>query len=511
MLTGEEFLESLRDGREVWIYGERVKDVTTHPAFRNAARMIARLYDALHDPAYQDKLLVDSDTTPGCRTHAFFRVTRSPEDLQRALQAIASWQRMVWGWLGRTPDYKASLSTALGAWPDYFEPYANNARRWYREIQEHIWFLNHAIVNPPVDRHRPVHEVSDVFIHVEKETDAGIVVSGAKVVATGSALTHYNFVAHYGPVPVQKEEFALAAIVPLNAPGLKLICRPSYEMTVAVMGSPFDYPLSSRLDENDAILVFDQVVIPWENVIIYRNIEKVNTFVPVTGFLNRALFHGCIRLAVKLDFLCGAFLQAVEAVGTRGFRSVQVNLGEALAWRHTFWSLAKAMASEPDPGFGGAIQPNIQAGQAYRVLMTVAYPRIRQLVEQTLASGLIYMNSNAIDFEVPELRPYLERYLRGSDGMPAVEKMKRIKLLWDAIGSEFASRHSLYETNFAGNFENVRLETLLLADLSGLTSQLTDFVEQLKSEYDLSGWRANDLINPEDVSFHKHLRHLLTN
>lgn len=506
LLTGAQYLESLKDGREVWIYGERVKDVTTHPAFRNAARMIARLYDALHEPEMQPDLLVPTDTGGHGQTHAFFRVARTHEDMERSLRAIAAWQRLTWGWMGRSPDYKASLAAALGAWPQFFAPYDDNARRWYRDIQEGVLYLNHAIVNPPVDRDRPPHEVADVYVHVEEETDSGLIVSGAKVVATGSALTHYNFVAHYGPSPVQKEEFALAALVPMNAPGLKLICRPSYEMTAAVMGSPFDYPLSSRFDENDAILVFDKVLIPWENVLIYRDLEKANSFVPATGFLNRAIFHGCVRLAVKLDFLVGAFLHAVEAVGTKAFRGVQVNLGEVLAWRHAFWSLARAMAREPDAGFGGSLLPNLEAGQAYRVLMTIAYPRIRDLVERTVASGLIYVNSNALDFKVPELKPYLDRFLRGSGGVDAVEKMKRVKLLWDAIGTEFGSRHELYERNYAGNHENVRLETLLLAEFSGQAQELKAFARACMDEYDLEGWKVADLINPEDVNFHINLR-----
>jgi 4-hydroxyphenylacetate 3-monooxygenase len=143
-------------------------------------------------------------------------------------------------------------------------------------------FLNHALINPPVDRIQPPHEVKDVFVYVERETDAGPIVSGAKVVATGSALTQYNFIGQYSTLPLQHEEFAVVCVLPMGAAGLKLICRPSYEMAAAVMGSPFDYPLSSRLDENDAILVLENVLIPWENVLIYRDLEKVANFFPAS-------------------------------------------------------------------------------------------------------------------------------------------------------------------------------------------------------------------------------------
>ena len=170
--------------------------------------------------------------------------------------------------------------------------------------------------HPPVDRDRPPNEAADVCVHVEKETDAGIIVSGAKVVATGSVLTNYTFIAHHGLIPLGDKRFALVFMVPTNAPGVKFICRTSYEMTAAVMSSPFDQPLSSRLDENDAVFIMDNVFIPWENVFVYGDVEKANNFFPRTGFLPRAMLHGCTRLAVKLDFIAGCLLKAVEATGT---------------------------------------------------------------------------------------------------------------------------------------------------------------------------------------------------
>ncbi|MDW8059767.1 MAG: 4-hydroxyphenylacetate 3-hydroxylase N-terminal domain-containing protein, partial [Thermomicrobium sp.] len=358
--TGQEYLESLRDGREVYIYGERVKDVTTHPAFRNAARMVARLYDALHDPAEQAVLTVPTDTGNGGFTHPFFVAPRSAEDLLRARDAIAEWARMTYGWMGRTPDYKASFLGTLGANTAFYAPYEENARRWYRIGQERVLYWNHAIVHPPVDRNRPPHEVADVYVHVVRETDAGIVVRGAKVVATGSALTHHNFVAHYATPTVgglKDPRFALVFCVPMDAPGLKLFSRPSYEATAAVMGSPWDYPLSSRLDENDAIMVFDDVLVPWENIFVYQDVEKADGFFPASGFIPRFAFHGCTRFAVKLDFIAGVLLKAVEAAGTKDFRGVQARVGEVIAWRNLFWALTEAMARDPIPWCDGYVSP----------------------------------------------------------------------------------------------------------------------------------------------------------
>jgi 4-hydroxyphenylacetate 3-monooxygenase len=492
-LTGEEYIESLRDGREVYIYGEKVADVTTHPAFQNSVRTTARLYDSLHDPAKQDVVTAPTDTGNGGFTHPFFRTPRSAADLYKDRDAIAEWARMTYGWMGRSPDYKAAFLGTLGANSDFYAPFAENARRWYTESQEKVLYWNHAIINPPVDRDRPPDEVRDVFMHVEEERDDGLIVSGAKVVATGSAITHYNFIAHYG-LPIKKREFALVCTVPMGVPGMKLICRQSYAASAT---SPFDYPLSSRFDENDTIFILDKVKIPWENVFIYGDAEKASTFFPGSGFLHRFTFHGVTRLAVKLDFIAGLLLKGVAATGVKDFRGIQSRVGEVIGWRNLFWALSDAMAATPDEWIDGAVLPHLDYGLTYRWFMTIGYPRVREIIMQDLGSALIYLPSHADDFRSPEIRPYLDQYVRGSGGMAAVERVKLMKLIWDSIGTEFGGRHELYERNYSGNHENVRAELLFSAQQSGLTDAMTGFAEQCMAEYDLDGWTVPDLINPE--------------
>ena len=407
-MTGAEYIESIRDGREIYLYGDRVKDVTTHPAFRNSVRMTARLYDALHDKKTRDVLTCPTDTGNGGYTMRFFRSARSAKDLVADRDAIAAWARLTYGWMGRSPDYKASFLGTLGANADFYAPFQDNARRWYRKSQERVLYWNHAIIHPPVDRNRPPDEVADVFVHVEEERDNGLIVSGAKVVATGSAITHMNFIAHYG-IMLKKREYALICTIPMGAPGMKLICRPSYAMTAAVMGSPFDYPLSSRLDENDTIFILDRVLVPWENVFVYGDLDKASAFFPRSGFLPRFTFQGCTRLAVKLDFLAGLLLKALDITGSKDFRGVQARMGEVLAWRNMMWALTNSMAHNPDPWVGDTVLPNANAGLAYRWFMTVGYPRVKEIIEQDLGSGLIYLNSHAADFKNPDIRPYLEK------------------------------------------------------------------------------------------------------
>ena len=351
-------------------------------------------------------LTTETDTGSGGRTHKFFRYPKSAEDCVGDLGAIAQWARLTYGWLGRSPDYKAAFLATLGANSDFYEPYQENAKRWYREAQERVLYWNHAIIHPPVDRNRPPDEVGDVFMHVEEERDDGLVVSGAKVVATGSALTHFNFIAHYGPVPLQKKEFAIVCAVAMGTPGVKLICRPSYEMVAEVMGSPFDYPLSSRLDENDAIFIFDKVLVPWENVFVYGDIEKANNFFPLHGLHPAVLLPRLHPPGGQARFHRRAAdeggrgdrdqgLPRRAGAGGRGARVAQHAVGPG-----------ERDGARPQPWKQGAVLPNMDYAMAYRLFSTIGYPRVKEIVEQTVSSGLIYINSNARDFKNPEIRKY---------------------------------------------------------------------------------------------------------
>ena len=499
--NGAEYLESLRDEREIYIYGERVRDVTAHPAFRNAAASLAVLYDALHDPAQRERLCWATDTGSGGYTHKFFRSAHSADELRQQRDAIADWARLSYGWMGRTPDYKAAFGSVLGVVPEFYGKFADNASAWSRRIQEACLYLNHAIVNPPIDRNKPVDQVRDVYVVVERETDAGIIVSGAKVVATNSALTHYNFVGQ-GSAQVMGEntDFALSFIAPMNTPGVKLICRASYELTSAATGAPFDNPLSSRFDENDAILVFDKAFIPWENVLIYRDPDRLKRWYTEGGFGRLYPMQGCTRLAVKLDFLTGLLTKALTCTGALEFRGVQAQLGEVVAWRNLFWGLTDAMVGNPDAWQHGTMLPNWQALYTYRVFAPMAYVQIKNIIEQTVASGLIYLPSSARDIQNPALNTYLERFVRGSNGIGSTERIKILKLLWDAIGSEFGGRHELYEINYAGSADEVRMQCLHQARASGAMKQMMGLVETCLGDYDEKGWRVPHLNDGKDVN-----------
>jgi len=503
--NGKEYIESLQDEREIYIYGERVKDVTKHPAFRNSVQSIARLYDALHSSESKEILTCDTDTGSGGYTHRFFRYATNSDDLFAQRSAMAEWAKMSYGWMGRTPDYKASFTNTLGANPDFYGQFSENAKSWYKKTQEAVPFINHALVNPPIDRDKIADDVKDVYISIDKETDSGIYVSGAKVVATSSALTHYNFLGQNMAAEINDDSMAIMFIADMRSPGIKLICRPSYELQAAATGSPFDYPLSSRFDENDAIFIFDNAFIPWENVFVHRDIEMLKAFYPKSGFVNGYTFQSATRMSVKLDFIIGILSKALKATGTENFRGVQVQLGEVIGWRNLIWSLTDAMAGAPDPWVGGAVLPSMKAATAYRIFSTEAYPQIKAIIEKIVASGLIYLPSSNKDFKNSEIDKYLEKYVRGSNGMGHKERIKIMKLLWDAIGTEFGGRHELYERNYAGNHELIRISALMNAKGNGSLSEMEALAEACMSDYNEEGWTDNRYHNGEDISVLKNL------
>jgi 4-hydroxyphenylacetate 3-monooxygenase len=488
LLTSAEYLASLDDGRAVYLDGERVKDVANHPAFRNSARSVARLYDSLHDPA-QRELLTAVDER-GIRTHRFYQPSYTPQDLLASREAIAAWARLSYGFMGRTPDYKAAFMASLAADPAFYAPYDNNAIAWYEKFAGRGLFLNHVLVNPPIDRKKPVHEVADVFVHVVRERDDGIIVSGAKMLATGSAITHATFVAQNSSANLEKgraEDFALVFIAPLDTPGSKLLCRNSYESAAR---SPFDNPLSSRFDENDAVLIFDEAFIPWENVLVYRDVERANSFYRNSGFFSRYNLQAATRLGVKLDFMIGLFAKGIAANGTDEFRGVQVALGEIIGWRNLVWALTTAMCLDPQPGPGRSVVPKQEHAAAYRLFAHECWQAIHSLFETYLGGSPLVVPSSYKDLQNPELRPLIDRFYRGSDG-DAESRVKLFKLIWDAIGSEFGARHELYERNYSGNNEQIRLDLLGIARGKRHLADSIAFADACMADYNLDGWTSD--------------------
>lgn len=491
--TGAEYLESLRDGRVLYFDGERVDDVTTHPAFTNGAHSVARMYDALHDPARRDALTFVTER--GTRSHKFYKMPTSSQDLFESRDAIAEWARMSYGSLSRGPDYKASLVAGLCMDKDFYGEFADNVQRWYEKVTDDVMFVNLSLLNPIGDRLKSVAEQRDTYMHVVKERDDGIVVRGARMISTGAAFSHVTYVSQYLPASglgVDDKDFSLGFFVPFNAPGIKFIGRYSYEHMAKKIGSPFDYPLSSRFDESDYSIVLDDVFIPWEDVTVYRNPEVVNGLFP-RDFAARLCLHASTRTAVKLDFLCGLLLAATDMNQISNFRSVQASVGEVLGLRHQIWALSTAMCAEPDPAPGGPpyVHPNINYGLQWRNCYGDILTRIRTVFHNLMAGGFIQIPSSAKDFQNPAIRYWLDRYWKTAT-LSAETRIKLMRLIWDEFATEFAGRAEVHDRSFAGSYEANRVETYFTAQGLGLKDELTGMVDKCMSEYDLNGFTSDE-------------------
>lgn len=491
--TGADYLESLRDGRVFYFDGKRVDDVTTHPAFTNAAHSVARMYDALHDPDKRDTLTFVTER--GTRSHAFYKMPTSTQDLFQAQGAIAEWARMSYGSLSRGPDYKAALVAGLAMDADFYGEFAGNVRRWYEKVTDNVMFVNLSLLNPIGDRLKPLNEQRDTYMHVVKERDDGIVVRGARMISTGAAFSQVTYVSQYLPASglgVDEKDFALGFFVPFNAPGVKLIGRYSYEALAKKIGTPFDYPLSSRFDESDYSIVLDDVFIPWEDVTAYRNPDVVNGLFP-RDFAARFCFHACTRTAVKLDFLCGLLMKAADMNQISSFRGVQAGIGEVLGMRHQLWALTDGMAAHPNPAPGGPpyVHPNVNYALQWRNCYGNLLTEVRRIFHNLLAGGFIQIPSSAQDFENPTIRYWLDKYWKSAT-LPAQDRVKLLRLIWDEFATEFAGRAEIHDRNFAGSYEANRVETYFTAQALGLKDQMIGMVDKCMSEYDLNGFTSDE-------------------
>ncbi|MFD5764377.1 4-hydroxyphenylacetate 3-hydroxylase family protein [Streptomyces sp. NPDC127049] len=451
--SGQEYLESLRDGRSVWIDGEQVKDVTEHPAFRNTARSFARLYDIAGDPEWRDVLTVtpEGQQQPILRA---YHVPRTQAELIERRKAFKTWSAASFGFLGRSPDYMAAGIAGFVSAPDVLAGDGfdgrDNLAAYHRRMSEGDLYPAFTITNPQIDRTRAgsEQEQDDLFVRVVKERDDGIVVRGAKMIGTGAVFGDEIIVGTIEPLPRQDIEYALTFSVPLSTPGLKFISRTSYE---AQARSVFDNPLSSRFDENDALLVCDDVFVPWERVLTYRNTDTTFGMWWLTPAYNNFVHQAATRFWTKLEFLAGLAILITRSNNTYQLPPVQMQLGRIMGWLSIAKSMVLAAEAEYErvPGENGAVHINRAIASAHRAMAGDLYPKVLAEIKLLAGGGLIQLPASGFDLTHPELGPLVAKYVR-STGTPAEQRVKLLKLAWDALGSEFASRHEQYERFYHG-------------------------------------------------------------
>ncbi|MEV4096549.1 4-hydroxyphenylacetate 3-hydroxylase family protein [Streptosporangium saharense] len=450
MRSGADYLASLKDARRVYVDGAAVEDVANHPAFAPIARTIAELFDLAADPA-SGMTVTDPET--GATVNRVFTVPRSREDLTAFRQAATRWARHTHGWVGRSPDHVGAFLAAFAAHPEAFSTgperdLAANVTAFQRRVAEEDLYVSYAIIPPQVSRAATAHAWDGELIQagVAEERPDGIVVRGAQMLATGGAVADEILVSCIKPLGPEDTDFAISFAVPVGAEGLKLYCRRPYAPAAT---SEYDYPLTSRFDETDALLVFDDVFVPWERVFVYRDVAGLRRQFFDTGAHVLGNWQAQIRFSVKLRFLAGLARKVAAVNGVDRFPGVVEKLGELASLVSLVESAVLAAEYTAAPDEQGLWRPGARALYGAMGLQTELYPRVLAILRDLVGGGVLQVPSSAADMTSEETRPDIDRYVH-SPGVSAEERVKLFKLVWDAVGSEFAGRHHQYEMFYAG-------------------------------------------------------------
>lgn len=447
--SGRSHIESLRDGRSVYIDGSLVGDVTHHSAFRRAIGSIGALYDF---QAQSENLeLMTFDGPSGRRISRAWQAPRSYAEMVERRKALWNWAELHKGFMGRSPDHVASALTGQLMGIDVLEKF--DAKRagafadYMRYAASNDLYLTYVIINPQADRSKDWGDQAgeDLVAAVVDEDHEGITIRGAKMLGTGTIMANEVFVANLQPLKPGEENLAFSCAIPMGAKGVKVLSRKSYEQHAV---SEFDNPLSSRFDENDALIYFEDVKVPWDRVFTYRNTDACRAQFHDTPGHTMQNYQAQIRLAVKLRFLLGLARRVTETIGTIKMPAVQEKLG----WLAAKTSMVEGMLYGMEAA--GSVQkgyyvPSRSIMYGAQVVTQELYPQFIAMIRELAGGALIMLPSSSRDMENPQLRTII-RKTQISSAMPADERVGFLKLVWDAVGSEFASRHLQYEMFYAG-------------------------------------------------------------
>jgi anthranilate 3-monooxygenase (FAD)/4-hydroxyphenylacetate 3-monooxygenase len=452
--SGAEYVEALKKGApRVYLGGRRVSDVTVEPIFLEPIRAVAEQYDMQCDPAYREVMTYPSPTT-GQPVSTSFLVPRSLEELRKKRKHFKLRADHNFGFMGRSPDFMNQFVTGWHLMADRFARagalFGENATRYYEHVRERDLFLTHMLINPQIDRSKTSAQQEDPFLHLGRvrETSDGIVVRGAKMLGTMAPITEEVAVIPFGGVAPGDDAYALAFAIPSATPGLTFICR---ETVSPLPRSRFDHPLSSRFEEMDCIAVFEDVLVPWDRVMVDGrpgSAEIINTMGADYGALIN--LQTSARMLSQLEFFCGLAMQVADVIGITGFLHVQEKLGEMLSQmeiaRAVFYG-AEAMAQRLP---SGVWVPGGHGLRAFHLQTGKVYSRFVEIVQTLVAGGFFYAPSKA-DLQSPEIRPLIDRYVRGRSGISAEDRVALFKLAWDATGEAFAQRMAQYVRFYSGD------------------------------------------------------------
>jgi 4-hydroxyphenylacetate 3-monooxygenase len=446
MRSGDDYVASLRDGRAVFLDGERVDDVTKHPAFAEPIRRVARTFDlARADDVRDATTFLDSAT--GRRHSAMWLVPRSADDLAARRRVHRLWAEPSYGLMGRTPDHVACVLSAFAGWRHLFDRggtrFGDNVVRFHARARDEDLYVAYGIVPLQIDRSQPAHRQPEPFLYAgaAEERADGIVVRGCQGITTSAVLADWLFISYITPLQPGDDDYAISFVTPVNAPGLRVHPRRPYAQGTT---SVFDYPLSSRFDEVDATVVFDDVFVPWEHVFIHRNVDLVNAQFHETPSHTLANFQSLVRFTVKLEFMAGLALKLVEVHAGERRPEAQVTLGGDIAGLcATFDALVQAAERNPLV-LEGVARPHPQYIYAGMSLQRRLIVDMLRAIRELAGGAFQQLPSSEAGFTSPETRADFERFFRGATA-GARERVKLLKLVWDFVGTEFGGRQLQYE------------------------------------------------------------------
>ncbi len=464
--TGKQFIEGLKSRpRDVWVRGERVGDVAAHPAFKRPVERIAQLYDMQHDPKYSDVLTYKSPSS-GKPVGTAFMAPTSLEDLVKRRNAFQVWSEATFGLMGRSPDFMNTVLLAFAEAKEVFardgQKYADNLVKYYEHVRENDLFLSHALISPQTDRSKSSSEQVDPHLHmgVVKETPEGIVIRGARMLATMGPICDEMLIYNLPGLKPGDEPHAVAFAVPVDAPGLRQICREPYNWGDR---SNYDHPLAANFEECDSLLIFNDVLVPWERVFIYNNVKLANALYPDTALRNHTGHQTNVRAMVKMRFAVGLAQALARSVKTDQFLHVQEKLGECMSYVELVKSAIVRAEVEHDKLPNGHVRASLPPLQALRGLLPTFYPRVIEVLQIIGAGGLLMTPSGA-DFHAPEIAGDVAKFYQGAEGFKSVDRARLFKLAWDLAGDSFGMRQLQYERFYAGDPVRILAMTYLGTD-----------------------------------------------
>ncbi len=450
--TGKAFLAAMRDDREIWVDGERVRDVTTDPRFAGAAQTVAELYDMQHDPALRERMTFVSPSSDDAVGLSFIH-PRSMADLERRRGMVKIWSDATCGMFGRSPDYMNIMLSGFAAAYEVFghkdKRFADNVRAYHVHCREHDVTMTHTLINPQVDRSKPVHQQDkDLAAQIVKETGAGMVIRGARMVSTLCAFSDDILVmpSTFLANSPEAEPYAFGFSIPIATKGLRFVCRPMVIHRQAA--SPMDYPLSSRFDECDAMVIFDDVLVPWERVFIHRDPALCNGLYDRTGTMPQVMHQFGTKNLAKAEFMMGLGFAIAKATNSDQHLHVQGMLAELIQF--TEFSRACLRASEVDAITGptGVVIPAAMPLWTVRMMFAPMFRRMCEIIQTLGAGGLVAVPSYA-ETEGPAW-PDVEKYFQAANA-DSKDRIKLFRLAFDASMSSFSGRQQLYEKYYSGD------------------------------------------------------------